>query len=393
MIDLIAAREYLHEHDVDGWLMYDFRGNNPVLWQALGEPQATSRRNYVWIPAREEPVCLIHVIDSLLFNGAPFDKREYLTWQEMHGALQDVLVGCKRIAMEYSPNGALPMHAFVDAGTIELIRSFGVEVVSSADLFQVAAARWSAKSLDLHKKACKEVLETKDAAFDYIREHLGRDSLSEYEVQQFIREEFERRGLITDHGPIVGVNRHSGDPHYEPSAEEHSPIRPGDWVLIDLWAKHADPEGVYCDVTFTGFAGADVPQKCREVFDLVTGARDKAIDILQSSWKEGRILQGWQVDDAARKHITDAGYGKFFRHRTGHSMGPSPSPHALGANIDNLETHDTRRLVPGVGFSIEPGVYLPEFGVRSEVDVYIDENDGPVVTTEIQREPILVIGH
>lgn len=391
MIDLKAAREYMQSHDVDGWLMYDFRANNPVLWQVLGEMQSTSRRNYVWIPARDEPICLIHVIDRLLFQNAPFPKREYLTWQEMHGALQDLLVGCKRVAMEYSPNGALPMHSFVDAGTVELIRSFGLDVVSSADLFQIAAAKWSPKSVDLHRRACVEVLATKDAAFDFIRERLGRDDLGEYEVQQFIRSEFERRGLVTDHGPIVGVNEHSGDPHYEPTVDNHSLIRPGDWILIDLWAKHPDAEGVYCDVTFTGYAGSDVPPKCREIFDLVTGARDKAIDLLQTSWNASTVLQGWQVDDAARKHIVDAGYGQYFRHRTGHSMGPAPSPHALGANIDNLETHDTRRLIPGTGFSIEPGVYLPEFGVRSEVDVYIDENDGPVVTTEIQREPILLV--
>jgi Xaa-Pro aminopeptidase len=282
------------------------------------------------------------------------------------------------------------MHAFVDAGTVELIQSFGLEVVSSADLFQVAAARWSKKSVDLHRKACIEVLAVKDAAFDYIREHLGREDLNEYEVQQFIRGEFDRRGLVTDHGPIVGVNSHAGDPHYEPDAENYAPIRDGDWILIDLWAKYPDPEAVYCDITFTGFAGSNVPDRFRKIFDLVTGARDRAIEVLKDAWVEGTVLQGWQVDDACRKHISDAGYGEYFRHRTGHSMGPAPSPHALGANIDNLETHDTRRLIAGVGFSIEPGIYLPEFGVRSEVDVYIDEVEGPTVTTELQTEPILV---
>ncbi|MGA7306866.1 MAG: Xaa-Pro peptidase family protein [Rhodothermales bacterium] len=390
MIDLNAARDYMQSHDIDGWLMYDFRANNPVLWQVLGGTQSTSRRNFVWVPARDEAVCLIHVIDRLLFEGAPFPKREYLTWQEMHEALQDLLAGCERVAMEYSPNGALPMHAFVDAGTVELIQSFGLEVVSSADLFQVAAARWSKKSVDLHRKACIEVLAVKDAAFDYIREHLGREDLNEYEVQQFIRGEFDRRGLVTDHGPIVGVNSHAGDPHYEPDAENFAPIRGGDWILIDLWAKYPDPEAVYCDITLTGFAGSDVPDRFRKIFDLVTGARDRAIEVLKDAWVEGTVLQGWQVDDACRKHISDAGYGEYFRHRTGHSMGPAPSPHALGANIDNLETHDTRRLIAGVGFSIEPGIYLPDFGVRSEVDVYIDEVEGPTVTTELQTEPILV---
>lgn len=390
MVDLKAAREYMQAHDIDGWLMYDFRANNPVLWQVLGGTQSTSRRNFAWIPARDDAVCLIHVIDRLLFEGIRFPAREYLTWQEMHEALQDLLAGCRRVAMEYSPNGALPMHSFVDAGTIELIESFGLEVVSSADLFQVAAARWTRKSVDLHRRACTEVLAVKDAAFDYIRERLGQDDLNEHEVQQFIRSEFERRGLITDHGPIVGVNNHSGDPHYEPDADNHAPVRPGDWVLIDLWAKYPDPQAVYCDITFTGYAGSEVPEKHREIFNLVTGARDRAVEVLKEAWAEGTTLQGWQVDDACRKHISDAGYGEYFRHRTGHSMGPGPSPHALGANIDNLETHDTRRLIAGVGFSIEPGIYLPEFGVRSEVDVYIDEVDGPTVTTEIQKEPILL---
>lgn len=390
MLDLQAAQFYMKQHEIDGWLMFDFRGNNPVLWNALGGVQPTSRRNFLYIPKEGDPVCLVHVIDSLLFADAPFAKLEYLTWNQMEDALESLLRSSVRVAMEYSPGGALPMHAFVDAGTVELIRSFGQEVVSSADLFQVAAAVWSADSLRLHQDACVQVLETKDAAFDFIREHLGRDTLTEYEVQQFIRSEFDRRGLVTDHGPIVGVNSHSGDPHYEPSETEHAHINPGDWILIDLWAKYTQPEAVYCDVTFTGYAGTKVPDKNREVFDVVTGARDAAIDHLVTSWRQGVVLKGYQVDDVTRQHVVDAGYGPFFRHRTGHAMGPSPSPHALGANIDNLETHDTRSLIPGAGFSIEPGVYLPEFGVRSEVDVFMHIDNGPLVTTEIQREIILV---
>ncbi|MFV1981217.1 MAG: M24 family metallopeptidase [Rhodothermia bacterium] len=390
MLDLYAAQHYMKQSGIDAWLMYDFRGNNPVMWQALGEPRATSRRNYLFIPMEGDPVLVVHTIDRLLFDDSPFFKQEYLKWREMQDMLEDLLRSSVRVAMEYSEDCALPMHAFVDAGTVELIRSFGKEVVSSADLFQVAAARWSDESVRLHEKACVEVLDVKDRAFDYIRDHLGREDLNEYEVQQFIRGEFEHRGLITDHGPIVGVNAHSGDPHFEPSAEEHDPIRPGDWILIDLWAKYPEPEAVYCDVTFTGYAGDSVPAKNREIFDIVTGARDAAIDYLTTKYREGAMVRGFEVDDVTRQYIRAAGYGDYFRHRTGHSMGVSPSPHALGANIDNLETHDTRELIAGVGFSIEPGVYLPEFGVRSEVDVFMHPDKGPVVTTEIQRDIILL---
>ena len=390
MLDLQSAQFYMKQNAIDAWLMYDFRGNNPVFWQALGMEEATSRRNYLFVPRDGEPILLVHAIDRLLFDGAPFYRQEYLTWRQMHDAIDDMLKPFMNVAMEYSPDCALPAHAFVDAGTVELVRSFGKKVVSSADLFQVAAAKWSQESLKLHEKACEQVLDVKDKAFAYIGEHLGRDSLTEYEVQQFIRSEFDARGLITDHGPIVGVNEHSGDPHYEPSEQIHSVIRPGDWILIDLWAKYPDPLAVYCDVTFTGFAGSDVPSHNREVFDVVTGARDVAIDFLLERYRAGKPTAGFEVDDVTRSFIARHGYGDHFGHRTGHSMGVSPSPHALGANIDNLETHDTRELIPGVGFSIEPGVYLKEFGVRSEVDVFMHPDKGPTVTTEIQRDVILV---
>ena len=390
VLDLNAAQFYMKQNRIDSWLMYDFRGNNPVLWHALGEPKPTSRRNYLFVPAEGDPVLLVHAVDRLLFDDAPYFKQEYLKWREMQDMIEDLLRSSVRVAMEYSEDCALPMHAFVDAGTVELIRSFGKEVVSSADLFQVAAARWSNESILLHERACVEVLEVKDLAFQYIGDHLGREDLNEYEVQQFIRDQFESRGLITDHGPIVGVNAHSGDPHYEPGPDVHDPIRPGDWILIDLWAKYPDAEAVYCDVTFTGYAGKNVPDKNREVFDIVIGARDAAIEFLDTRYREGRPVKGYEVDDVTRRFIAERGYGDYFRHRTGHSMGVSPSPHALGANIDNLETHDTRELIGGVGFSIEPGIYLPEFGVRSEVDVLMHPDRGPTVTTEIQTDVILV---
>jgi Xaa-Pro aminopeptidase len=244
----------------------------------------------------------------------------------------------------------------------------------------------------LHRKACVEVDAVKDAAFSRIGEFLrAGEPVTEYEIQQFIREQFDRRDLYIDHGPIVAVNAHSGDPHYEPTAGRHAPILEGDWILIDLWAKYRDPLAVYCDITWTGYAGSRVPMKHQEVFDIVTGARDAVVEAVQQAWREEVTIQGWQLDRAARDFITGRGYGEFFAHRTGHSMGVSPTAHALGVNLDDLETHDTRAILPGVGFSVEPGIYLPEFGVRSEIDMYVDPDEGPVVTTSIQREIIRVL--
>ena len=330
-----------------------------------------------------------HTVDKLEFSDAPIPVKTYTTWQEMGVRLREIMAGCSRVAMEYSPGGAIPMHSFVDAGTVEMVRALGFDVISSAALFQYAATAWSEESVQLHDKACTQVNEVKDLAFARIGELIRvGESVTEYDIQQFIRTQFDQRGLITDHGPIVAVNAHSGDCHFEPSAENHAPIHKGDWVLIDLWAKYPDEAAVYCDITWTGFVGTDVPAKHQEVFNIVTGARDKVINTLNTAWANKESLQGWQLDRAARDHIDAAGYGDYFIHRTGHSMGISPSAHALGMNLDDLETHDTRAVLPGIGFSVEPGIYLPEFGVRSEIDMRIDPTDGPVVTTAIQREVI-----
>ncbi len=391
MIELNRAQAYMEAQAIDGWLLYDFRGSNPVFWHVLGARQPTSRRNFLFVPAAGEAVLLAHGLDKLLFTDFDVYTEWYTTWGEMQEWLKGILSGCGRVAMEYSPGGTIPMHSWVDAGTVEYIRAQGAEVVSSANLFQVAAASWSERSISAHERACTEVAAIKDEAFALIGERLRvGEPVNEYEVQQFIRQRFAEQGLITDHGPIVAVNAHSGDPHYEPSEAEYAPIQEGDWILIDLWAKYEEPEDVYCDITWVGYAGSDVPSEYQEVFDVVTGARDAVVERLEEAWEAGETLQGWQLDDAARDYIEDAGYGEFFTHRTGHSMGPSPTPHALGANLDNLETHDTREIIPGIGFSVEPGVYLPEFGIRSEIDMYIDPEKGPLVTTAIQREIIRI---
>ena len=382
----------MRENAIDGWLMYDFRGSNPVLWQALGiAPRRPSRRNYVWIPATGEARALVHYLDKNGLTDIPFSPTHYVTWQELQAELAGLLRHCGRVAMEYSPGNAIPIHSYVDAGTVELIRALGVEVVSSANLFQAAVAAWSPRSVELHRKACIEVDAVKDAAFAMIGEKVrAGETIHEHEVARFILDAFERRNLYIDHGPTVAVNEHSGDPHYAPSPDNPTPIEAGDWVLIDLWGKYHDPEAVYCDITWTAFVGSDVPDKHREVFDVVTGARDAVVAALQEAWRAGTPLQGWQMDRVARSFIEERGYGRHFSHRTGHSMGVSPTPHALGVNLDDYETHDTRAILPGVGFSVEPGVYLPEFGARAEIDMYVDPVDGPTVTSSIQREIVMV---
>ncbi len=392
MHTLDNAQTYMHEQAIDGWLLYDFRESNPVFWHLLGTRKATSRRNYLFIPRRGPARLLAHGLDKQLFEDAGVAVERYTSWTELHAWLRQVLDPCNRVAMEYSPGGAIPMHSWVDAGTVDLVRALGVEVVSSANLFQVAAASWSGASVDSHRRACKEVAETKDAAFDFIAQKLrAGEAVDEYQVQQFIRRQFEQRGLITDHGPIVAVGPHSGDPHYEPSAENHASIHQGDWVLIDLWAKFPGDQDVYSDITWVGFAGETVPEKHQQIYDIVAGARDAVVEGIQQAWKSGETVQGWQADMMARNYIAEAGYGEYFVHRTGHSMGPGPTVHALGVNLDNLETHDTREILPGVGFSVEPGIYLPEFGVRSEIDVYVDPAAGPLVTTPVQQEVIRIV--
>jgi Xaa-Pro aminopeptidase len=382
MLNLDLARRYMQDNALDGWLIYDFRGHNPVMARIAGGGKFLTRRNFLFIAPTGEMHVLAHFIDRDQFAGLGARVASYSGWRDMLDLLKGLLQDRRRVAMEYSPQAAIPMMAWVDGGTLELIRSLGVEVVSSADLFQTAAATWSEAAVASHVRACRAVADIKDAAFDHIRQALraGRP-LTEYDVQELIMDRFRAAGLETEHRPVVAVNQNSGNPHYEPTPERHLPIRPGDWVLIDLWAREPGEENVFADMTWVGYAG-DRP--------AVKAARDGVVARLQEAWTAGEPLQGWQVDMVAREAITRAGYGSYFVHRTGHSMGPGASIHALGVNLDNLETHDTRRVLPGVGFSVEPGIYLPEFGVRLEINVYVYPADGPIVTTPIQHDVTLL---
>ena len=391
MIGFSSVQRYMLDQKIDGWLIYDFRGNNPVFAQVLPGKRWTTRRAILLIPATGDPVLLGHGIDEHQFKNVTVAQDRYLSCCDLRDWLMRKLSDMGRVAMEYAPGGALPVVGIVDAGTVELIRSFGVEVVSSANLIQVHVARWSKEAHHAHMDASARVTAIKDAAFQLIRDRLAANKpVNEYEVQQFIVERFKADGLESSEPPIVGVNAHGGDPHFEVSATSPSPIKKGDWVLIDLWARRPGDHNVYSDITWVGYAGKDVPAKHCEVFNVVKRARDASVQRARSAWKDKERVQGWQLDDAARKVIIEAGYEKYIRHRTGHSLSPGPMVHGLGMNLDNLETHDTREMLPGIGFTIEPGIYLPEFGVRLEINLFIDPDKGPTITSCNQEDIVLL---
>lgn len=386
-----AVQQFMAEQKIDGWLVYDFRGNNPILARLLPGKRWTTRRAVLFIPATGQATLLVHGIDEHQFDGVSVAREKYLSWNDLHEWLKTKLSGMQRVAMEYAPGATLPVVSIVDAGTVELVRSFGVEVVSSANLIQVCVACFSGEALEAHKTASARVGRIKDDAFKLIAERLaGGKPVSEYDVQQSIVTAFKASGLEATESPIVAVNAHAGDPHYEPSASSPTPIRRGDWVLIDLWARTPGEQNIYSDITWVGFAGKDVPARHKEVFQVVRAARDASLQGAVQAWKKGERVQGWQLDDAARNVIIDAGFEKYIRHRTGHSLSPGPMVHGIGMNLDNLETHDTREMLPGLGFTIEPGIYLPEFGVRLEINVYVDPKSGPVVTSVLQDEIVLI---
>ncbi len=389
---IARAQAHMLATGVDAWLVYDFRGSNPVLSQLLEAKPETTRRCFLVIPVRGEPRLLVHAIEAGSFKTTPFECVSYNSRDSLTQRLKAALAECGKVAMEYSPGGELPTVSWVDAGTIEMVRSTGVEVVSSADLFQAALATWSGEALESHLSASKLVAQVKEEAFDYIRCRLAEGAVfTECDVQAFISERFGVLDLEADHAPIVAVNEHSGDAHYDPQPASCSEIREGDWVLIDLWARHAGESNLFADITWVGFAGRSVPQENIAVFDIVRRARDLVVDELRNRLARGEAVEGWELDAVARGCITAAGYGPQFVHRTGHSLGPGPRVHGMGANLDDLETHDTRQILPGSGFTVEPGIYLREFGVRLEIDVYVDQKKGPQVTTPIQNEVTILI--
>jgi Xaa-Pro aminopeptidase len=392
MFSLEAAQSFLRQAKIDAWLVYDFRGSNPVFRHLLDQSRAATRRAFLVIRPEGEPILLTHPVDQAAFRTVSCPRRFYRGWLEMRARLKELLGEVRVLALEYSSEGSLPAAASVDAGTVELLRSWGYEIVSSADLFQVSAAAWDDAALESHRRASTLVAEVKDAAFDHVRGAIrqGR-TVSEYELQQFILVGFAARGLETTDVPIVQANGHSGDLYYEPAAESSAQIGRGDWLLIDIWARLPGRQNVFADIAWVAFGGEEAPAHHRAIFEIVREARDRAVGHLQACWARGAALHGWQVDEVARGHIAAAGYGENFLHRAGHSLGPGERLHGLGVNIDNLETKDTRLILPRLGFSIEPGIYLPAFGVRLEINVYVDPVIGPTVTTPSQDEIVLLV--
>ena len=376
--DLRAAK-------LDGWLFCDFRGRDPIAQNILNLPNAMrTRRWYYFVPAKGKPKKLVHKIESESLAALPGDTVYYAAQDELHKNLKKILGRAKKVAMQYSPKNGIPYVAMVDAGTVELVRGAGARVVSSADLVQKYEACWSLEQKESHFSAGVIIDRIIGGAFGHaakcVRE---KKPLTEYDLKQWILKEFEASGIWAEEGPDIAVNAHASDPHYGPTAASAARIQEGDLLLLDVWGKKKTPGSVYYDVTWMGYLGAKVPEKYAKVFAVAREARDKAVDLIRTYVAKAKPLEGWQVDRAARSVIEKAGYGKYFFHRTGHSIGERV--HGNGANMDGLETHDVRHLIARTCNSIEPGIYLPEFGVRTEVNIYIDEKEARV-TGAVQNE-------
>jgi Xaa-Pro aminopeptidase len=389
-MELSLIQSALREQGLDGWLFYDHHRRDPIAYRVLKiNPPMCTRRWYYLIPAEGEPRKLIHRVERQNLAGLPGTELPYSSWKEQHEGLKKILQGKSRLAMQYSALNDIPGVGLVDAGTIELVKSFGVEVVSSADLVQLFEARWGDDALASHLEAGEVVHAAVQAGFAAIGEAVrAGKGITECGVQQAMQRVFAAGGVVTDEGPVAAVNRNTANPHYMPGREGSLPIGASDFVLLDVWGKMDRPGAVYFDVTWTGFVGREVPRSYTEVFEVVREARDGAVEFVQAAVQSGRTIHGYEVDDVARRIITRRGYGEYFVHRTGHSIGEEV--HGNGANIDNFETRDTRRIIPRTCFSIEPGIYLPEFGVRSEVNVFIGESSAQV-TGEIQSAIVPIL--
>jgi len=388
-MNLPAIQAVLRERNMDAWLFYDHHHRDPIAYRVLGLPAGlmVTRRWFYVIPAKGEPVKLVHKIESRHLDTLPGNKLQYSGWQELFDQVKAMLANFRDIAMQYSPNNLVFTVSLVDGGTLELIRGLGKNVVSSGDLVAQFEATWTDEQIKTHFAARDAIDSITTAAFKEIGRRVRNGGTTESEIQQWFMEAFARENLITDDPPIVAVNAHSGDPHYEPQAKSSAPIREGDFVLLDVWAKKNTPDSVYYDITWTGFVGKAPSDRMREIFQIVSQARDAGVKTVKEAVAAGRPIAGWEVDRAVRAHIKKAGFGEYFIHRTGHAIGTDV--HANGANMDDLEVHDDRRILPNSCFSIEPGIYLPEFGVRSEVNVLVRPKAAEV-TGKIQNEIVTI---
>ena len=384
-----SIQSALTERGLDGWLFYSFRGSDPIATNVLGlhEGHAT-RRWFYFIPATGEPTKIVHSIERDALDQLAGRKLVYLPWGQLHEHLKATLEGAKRVAMQYSPMNAIPYISRVDAGTVELVRSFGVEVATSADLVQHFEAVFRPEQLQSHLDAATAMRAIVDTTYAEVARRLRAEQpTTERDIQDFMMSLYAEANLVTDHPPIVAQGPHSALPHYSPPEQGSATLERGQLLLTDLWAKLDAPHSIYFDITWTTFMADTIPDEHRKVFEVVSGGRDAAIEFVTKRVRAAEPVYGWEVDNAARDYITNQGFGEYFIHRTGHNI--HEMVHGNGANIDNLETRDERRLVPFTCFSIEPGVYLPgKFGIRSEVDVYLTEDDAIVSGQPIQTELI-----
>jgi Xaa-Pro aminopeptidase len=387
MPNIQAIQTALREQKLDGWLFYDILHRDPIAYRVLGLNHVLAKRRWFYlIPATGEPRKLVHRIEAATLDSLPGEKILYAAAEELEKNLKKLIGRAKKVAMQYSPNNSIPYISLVDAGTVELIRSQGCKVMSSADLVQQFEAVWTPEQLASHRAAGRVIDAITQAAFsEAARRVSANESFTEFDLQEWILGQFRANGVVSDSAPIVAVGPHSGDPHYEPQQGTSSRVRRGDFLLLDIWAKTSAPNSVYYDITWTGFLGAKIPPKYAKIFSIVRDARDAAADFVLENVRAGHAIQGWQVDRAAREVIRKAGFAKYFVHRTGHNIGQEV--HGAGANMDGLETRDIRRVIPHTCFSIEPGIYLPEFGVRSEVNVYV--GDGAAEVTSPAQTEIL----
>ena len=387
-MDIRAIQATLRAEGLDGWLLYDFHGSNPIasrLAGLSGNGKMTTRRWYYLIPTDGEPSGLVHAIERHTLDALPGAKRTYAGRQQLESGLQALVGGCRRLALEYSPDCAIPYISRVDAGTVDLLRRFRIEPVSSGDLVQQFEARWNQEALASHREASARLYRIKDRAFDALR--AGAAS-TEYDLQQQMVGWFAEEGLVSDSAPVVAVEEHTSDPHYLPSRDDARALEPEQLILLDLWGKLNEPAAVFADITWVGFTGPTAPDPMREAFAVIAAARDEAARCVEEATREHRPLCGWEVDAAARGVIERAGYAEWILHRTGHSLGEAV--HGNGVHMDDYETHDDRHLLPGTGFTIEPGVYGQTFGVRTEINMYVGEREA-AVTGPRQSEIVALI--
>jgi Xaa-Pro dipeptidase len=378
-VSIGAIQRALRESGLNGWLFYDFRGSDPLAMRILKlDPKRhTTRRWYYFIPATGAPRGLVHAIERYNLDALPGEKRPYAGREQLASGLGSLLDGARRVAMEYSPANAIPYVSRVDAGTVEAVRALGAEVVSSGDLIQRFEAVWSDAAYATHLSASEKLYRVKDHAFALIRERIRSGTpTTEFEVQQRMVEWFAEEGLISNDPPNVSAQENAGNPHYNPTAEKSRAINPGELVLIDLWGKLPEPGAIFADIAWVGFTGETVPVNIATAFAAARAGRDAAIELVESATKASRELRGYEVDRACRAVLDRAGFGAQFIHRTGHSLGRHV--HGDGVHMDDYETHDDRRLIPGTGFTIEPGVYTDQFGVRTEINMFVSEHEARV---------------